>query len=57
VRSCPRLECSPPLAFGLGTGSPIFSGEKIGSAVQLLDKTAKQKKDTFKVFFFCFVPL
>jgi hypothetical protein len=36
ARNFLRLGCSPSLASGLGTGSPIFSAEKIGSAVRFL---------------------
>ena len=40
-----RLECSPPLAFGLGTGSQEFSTENSCSAVRFPLKTTKQKKN------------
>jgi len=39
--SRPRLECSPPLAFGLGTASQNFSAEKFCSGVRLLIKLSE----------------
>ena len=43
-RNRPRVECSPSLASALGTASPKFSAENLGSGVRFLPRTQKRTK-------------
>jgi hypothetical protein len=47
----PRLKCSPPLAFGLGTASQNFSAEKFCSGVRFLYEAAQKRTCTNRFFF------